>query len=594
MAVITAECEEYMNVWNIEEIPQLLKLARRYAKSYVAEEKDLRIAVLGSYSIQHFVSVLRFLLHEEGIDANIYEGEYDGILMDVLNDDSELYEFKPSMVILLPSIKDIKEFPALGNDGEAVEQLADKQVQLYQGIWSKLETSLGCQILQANFVLPVERALGNLESNYEYSRSYYYKIINAKLEQKRGGNVTIMDMDYWAGVVGKINWFDNSSYYLSKTGFRMDYIGIAAEVFVKQILALTGKVKKCLVLDLDNTLWGGVVGDDGCMGIQLDPNNAIGESYRAFQQYVLQLKERGVILAVCSKNEEDIAKEPFEKNDKMILKLDDISCFIANWEDKAGNIRTIASKLNIGVDSLVFFDDNPAEREIVKKFVPEVLVVDVPEDPADYVQALSLCMPFEWGQLTGEDFKRTQSYLQNSKRQELESSFVNYDEYLQALDMIGSVDEIDEYSKERFAQLINKSNQFNLRTIRYTEASIEQMMQDENTKLLAVSLKDKFSDYGIISCIILKKEGEECFADTWVMSCRVLKRGVEEFAFSHVCDAARSMGCSKLVGEYIPTAKNRMVKDFYPGLGFEEIAENKYGYDLTKEYNKKIWIKEIN
>ena len=583
-----------MNVWNIEEIPQLLKLARRYAKSYVTGEKDLRVAVLGSYSIQHFVSVLRFLLHEEGIDANIYEGEYDGILMDVLNDDSELYEFKPSIVILLPSIKDIKEFPILGSDAEAVEQLADKQVQLYQGIWNKLEASLGCQILQANFVLPIERALGNLESNYEYSHSVYYKKINAKLEQKRGGNVTIMDMDYWAGVVGKINWFDNSSYYLSKTGFRMDYIGIVAEVFVKQIMALTGKVKKCLVLDLDNTLWGGVVGDDGCMGIQLDPNNAIGEAYRAFQQYVLQLKERGVILAVCSKNEEDIAKEPFEKNDKMILKLDDISCFIANWEDKAGNIRTIASKLNIGVDSLVFFDDNPAEREIVKKFVPEVLVVDVPEDPADYVQALSLCMPFEWGQLTGEDFKRTQSYLQNSKRQELESSFVNYDEYLQALDMVGSVDEIDEYSKERFAQLINKSNQFNLRTIRYTEAAIEQMMQEENTKLLAVSLKDKFSDYGIISCIILKKKGEECFADTWVMSCRVLKRGVEEFAFSHVCDMARSMGCCKLIGEYIPTAKNRMVKDFYRNLGFEEICENKYVYDLTKVYDKKIWIEEHN
>ena len=581
-----------MNVWNIEEIPRLLKLARRYAKTYEAGEKDLKVAVLGSYSIQHFVSVLRFLLHEEGIDANIYEGEYDGILMDVLNEESELYQFKPSMVILLPSIKDIKEFPALGSDAESVEQLADKQTQLYQGIWNKLETSLGCQILQANFVLPIERALGNLESNYEYSRSFYYKRINAKLEQKRGGNVTIMDMDYWAGVVGKINWFDNSSYYLSKTGFRMDYIGIAAEVFVKQILALTGKVKKCLVLDLDNTLWGGVVGDDGCMGIQLDPNNAIGESYRAFQQYVLQLKERGVILAVCSKNEEDIAKEPFEKNDKMILKLDDISCFIANWEDKAGNIRTIASKLNIGVDSLVFFDDNPAEREIVKQFVPEVLVVDVPEDPADYVQALSLCMPFEWGQLTGEDFKRTQSYLQNSKRQELESSFVNYDEYLQALDMVGSVEEIDSYSKERFAQLINKSNQFNLRTIRYTEAAIEQMMQEENTKLLAVSLKDKFSDYGIISCIILKKDGEECFADTWVMSCRVLKRGVEEFAFSHVCDMARSMGCSKLVGEYIPTQKNRMVKDFYPNLGFAEIGENKYAYDLTKVYDKKIWIKE--
>ena len=276
----------------------------------------------------------------------------------------------------------------------------------------------------------------------------------------------------------------------------------------------------------------------------------------------------------------------------MILKLEDISCFVANWEDKAQNIRNIASSLNIGVDSLVFFDDNPAEREIVREYVPEVLVVDVPEDPADYVSSLSLCQPFEWMQLTEEDFKRTQSYRSNAKRQELEQSFVDYDAYLKALEMQGKIEEINEYSKERFTQLINKSNQFNLRTQRYTEAVIESFMENKENKLLAVSLKDKFSDYGIISCIILKKQGEECFIDTWVMSCRVLKRGVEQFAFSHVVKAAKDMGCSRIKGEYIPTEKNRMVKDFYSTLGFDIVEENQYCYDLKKESIQKIWIVE--
>lgn len=354
--------------------------------------------------------------------------------------------------------------------------------------------------------------------------------------------------------------------------------------FVRQIKALRGNTKKCLVLDLDNTIWGGVVGDDGWEGIQIDPNNAVGEAYRFFQTYCLALRKRGVILAVCSKNDESIAKEPFEKNENMILRLDDISCFVANWENKADNLRKIAHELNIGIDSLVFFDDNPAEREIVKQFVPEVHVVDVPTDPALYVLQMEKEQPFEWMQITKEDLERTDSYSGNQKRQQLQESFVNYDEYLKALDMKGEAARVQQGDVARFAQLINKSNQFNLRTIRYAEADVQQMLADENVCCLYGKLSDRYSNYGIISCVILRKENEICFIDTWVMSCRVLKRGVESMMFEGILKAATEMGCISMKAEYIRTKKNQMVESFYESLGFDLLETKDDDSGFQKEY----------
>ena len=357
---------------------------------------------------------------------------------------------------------------------------------------------------------------------------------------------------------------------------------------------MKGHVRKGLVLDLDNTIWGGVVGDDGWDGIQLDPNEGTGEAYRYFQQYVLTLKQRGVILAVCSKNDEDKAKEPFEKNPHMLLRLEDISCFVANWEDKASNLQTIAQKLNIGVDSLVFFDDNPAEREIVRLHLPQVHVVDVPEDPALYAVTLDRETPFEWLQLTKEDLLRSDSYVRNQQREKMQRQFVDYNSYLQALEMIGSVHRVGDKETPRFAQLLNKSNQFNLRTQRYTEDEICSMQKDKNVRCLCGELSDKFSSYGIISCVILKKTEEDIFIDSWVMSCRVLKRGVEHMMFRQIIAESEAIGCREIVAEYIPTTKNGMVQDFYEGLGFDLCSEQdgvkRYRYDLSKPFNKDVFI----
>ena len=303
-------------------------------------------------------------------------------------------------------------------------------------------------------------------------------------------------------------------------------------------------------------------------------------------------------MAICSKNEEDIAKEAFEKNQYMILQMDDIACFVANWHDKATNIKHIAEKLNIGLDSLVFFDDNPAEREIVASCLPEVEVIDVPDDPALYVSVLDSSNPFQWLELTKEDVARSNSYVENRKRSAMIEQFVDYDFYLQALEMSGKVVAVDEKRIARFTQLLNKSNQFNLRTERYTEGEIRAMAADKKYSLLGFELKDKFSDYGLISCVIIEWQNETCFIRSWVMSCRVLKRGVENMLFTYIYRLAKKHGSMKINGEYLPTKKNKLVKDFLDGLGFDLLTTKNdgskyYQYDLSKEQVYKYFIEEM-
>ncbi|MBQ3786387.1 MAG: HAD family hydrolase [Lachnospiraceae bacterium] len=579
-----------------QELTLLLKLSNRI-KKYKAKNDihgTFRLAVLGSYSIQHFVSMLDAFLMGLGIDTEIYEGEYDGIRMDVLDDDSAFYAFKPDMVLLMMDHRDIKVYPQVLQDEKSVDELVSQVMSGFDTIWSRIKKCApGCQILQTNIVLPPLRPLGNLEAGVPYSDTEFLRRINSKLATAHPDGVTIVDMEYLASYFGKKGWFDYSSYFLTKAGYSPDALPLVCSAFARLIASARGKVYKCLVMDLDNTLWGGVVGDDGYDGIELDPHNAVGEAYRHFQQYIKALKDRGVILAVCSKNNEDTAKEPFEKNPDMILKLSDISCFVANWEDKAQNIKNIATMLNIGVDSLVFVDDNPAEREIVKNYLPQVCVVDLPEDPAYYAMALEESNAFSWIEITEEDIKRSGTYAANEQRKELMESFVDYDEYLKALDMSASVGAPEGAQMKRFAQLINKSNQFNLRTIRYSEEQLLAMKDDGIHRLIYVDLNDKFSSYGIISCIILEKRGDDCFIDTWLMSCRVLKRGVENLALDTVVNAAKKMGCSRLVGEYIPTPKNKMVENFYPSLGFGSLGDGKYELKLSDYEVKDFHIELI-
>lgn len=572
--------------------------ARKYQKlkKISLDQADLKIAVIGSTSIQYFTLVLDYILHLAGIDAIFYEGEYDGIAMDVFDDASPLYCFCPQIVIILTHYMDIKTFPEILNSQETVSKKANSEISYYRNIWKQLDRIENVQILQSNFVIPPEHLFGNLETQVAYSKTNFYRTLNQRLAEDSPDYVTIVDVELLADYIGKKQWFDYKSYFLHKLGYRMDYLKDIANLFKKQIMALKGQIRKCLVLDLDNTLWGGVVGDDGYDGIQLDPNHAIGEAYRYFQSYILGLKRRGVILAVCSKNDEENAKEPFEKNTNMIIKMEDIACFVANWDDKVTNIKRIARDLNIGTDSMVFFDDNPAEREIIRKYLPEVHVVDVPKDPALYALQLDEEDAFDWAQLTEEDINRSKSYVENRSREELESRFADYNEYLKALEMSGTVGKVSDKDVPRFAQLLNKSNQFNLRTQRYTEGQIHDLIQDKNARCLYVKLRDRFSEYGIISCVILRKNKEVCFIESWVMSCRVLKRGVEKLMFSGIIKIAEEMGCNKIVGEYIHSKKNGIVSDFYESIDFtckqDDGVIKTYEYDMNKPYEPSIFIAE--
>jgi FkbH-like protein len=523
-------------------------------------EKLKRVYIAaGSQSMQHFSSVLQYLLNERGIPAVVRSGEYGSFRSEIIEKNSELYDFAPDYVIILPYHTDYLDIHA------------------WQSLWAKLQ---GVTVIQANYVTPITDTYGKYADNFAESDRRRLELLNLDLCKNRPNNVIIADIDNLSAQIGKRQWFDTVAYRMNKSGFAMKLIPEVAD-FIAGIIAVSlGKTRKCLVLDLDNTLWGGVAGEEG--GITLDPNEAKGEAFRVFQSYILALKNRGIILAVASKNDEQTAKSPFTENPNMVLKLDDIAVFKANWNDKATNIREIAAELNIGTDALAFFDDNPAEREIIKKLLPEVLTVDVPKDPSQYVRALYDSGAFDIISLSTEDLSRAESYTNNAKRDNLQTSFADYDEYLKSLEMAAK---INREITPRFAQLINKSNQFNLRTRRYTDAEIAEMSRDGKHTLLSVEFRDKFDYYGIICCVILEQRGHSLFIDTWVMSCRVLKRGIENLIFNAILVTAKSLGTSEITGEYLPTAKNTLVKNLLDNYGFEitQNADGSKSYSLAVE-----------
>lgn len=569
---------------DLHDYSSLLNFGRKWNKIQTSLQNTikLKIGVTGTNAIQLVVSVFRALLCRYDICAEIYEGEYNGILMDVFDEDSALYNFNPSYVVVIPDFRDIlPQSPAMLASCAEVESNVKKTAQIYQNICAKIHEKLpSCQILLSNFVEPLEDPLGSLEANCVFSQSQFIRMVNFELVKNRRNFVTIIDIEKLASKIGKEKWFDESAFFLNKSGFALENIGFFCDAFARQFESFVGNRKKCIVLDLDNTLWGGVVGDLGFDGIMLDPNDAEGEAYIHFQQYLLALKRRGVILAVCSKNDEENAKEPFLKNENMVLRLDDISCFVANWNDKASNIKMIARELNIGVESIVFFDDNPTERCLVRQFVPEVKVVEVPDDPAYYAMALDQSFCFEWNELTVEDINRVDSYSENKARLSLQETCVNYEDFLEKLRMKAKWEKISERTLERFCQLTNKSNQFNLCTRRYSEAEIDGMRNSDEYGLFTVSLCDKFSNYGIIGCVVLRFEKSICFVENWVMSCRVLKKTVENYTALKISEEAKKRNCTEIRGKYIPTKKNSMVEKLYEDLGFAFFRRT----DRGKEY----------
>lgn len=552
---------------------QFAKIKKAYAERFRGELSSMRVAVLAEHSVEHFSSVLQLFLAQQGIVAELYLGPYNGIASEIRDTQSGLYKFEPNVLILLTHVTGVKAYPRLLATESEVDAWATSIIDKWDELWALFRTRTSCQLLQSNYVKPIARQLGNLEANYAFSQQNCISLLNAKLACRRPGNVTIVDLEYIASLIGRERWFSESDYFVSKQGFSFDVFGRVANAFSMSLASIAGRPKKCLVLDLDNTLWGGVVGDDGIDGINVDPNAAVGESFLEFQRYVKLLKDRGVILAVCSKNDEKIARAAFEERPEMILKLTDFACFIANWEHKSANLQEIAARLNIGLDALVFFDDNPAERALVRRLVPSVTVVEVPEDSAHFVRALDRGGYFDWTEITREDLGRSDSYVSNAQREQLLRSAATHDDFLSSLKMRAKCGQITAREIPRCAQLLNKTNQFNLRTRRYAEAELEATVNSRQHVGFFIELSDLFGHYGIISCVILEKQSREVFIDTWVMSCRVFKRGVEDFVFSQIVDfARRESEIEYLTGEHIATPKNGVVSELLPSLGFEETA----------------------
>jgi FkbH-like protein len=515
-----------------------------------------------------------------GIQAEWMLGEFDNYRQELLDNESGVHMFSPQILILLLDHHAVHLWPDRGASHDKVRDLAIKQVREWEILWEKAYKVSNAAVILTNIALPCERLFGNFEAKAAWSRSSYLRELNRITAERAPSYVGICDAEYLSGYLGKQVWFDEPAWYNAGQGFGFKALNLLSRSLSSMIAGLMGKSKKCLVLDLDNTLWGGVVGDAGVEGISLGRGNPVGEAFVDFQAYCRRLRERGVLLAVCSKNNLDIARAPFESHPEMVLKLEDISVFVANWDDKATNIRKISADLNLGLDSFVFVDDNPAERALVRQFLPEVAVPELPDDPALFGRTIDHRNYFETWALTSEDLSRAGYYAADCKRKEAIAHAMDLPEFLTSLQQVCTVGAFDEINLQRTVQLTNKTNQWNLTTRRMTESEVRLVMSDPAYYTLWVRHRDKFGDSGLISVLIARQFEDVLDIEIWLMSCRVIKRGVEDCVFQELIGEARRRGVTVIRGMYRPTAKNAMVSNLYGDLGFQCAARDENGATL--------------
>jgi FkbH-like protein len=546
--------------------------ARKLAQPGVVREK-IRLAILGGYSLYPLHDLIEHLCEMDGFPVELWQGDYDNYISEIMDDDSELYSFSPQVVFLLPSERRCAYTGKLTDAKELQQAEAGRVVHSLLKLVRKVNEKTGAEVISTNFMLPARHDLGSFRSRTLGSDWTFRKWVNLELGLNAPPFLHICDLEFLAHRHGGLHARDERAWFESKQPCSPALMVELARETAHLIASLKRAPKKLLILDLDNTVWGGVVADDGLEGIELGDTSPRGEAFKAFQKYVASLKQRGVLLAVCSKNDYASAAEPFEKHPDMVLKMEDIVSFKANWEPKSENIRAMAPELNLGLDSFVFVDDNPAEIEIVRQFAPEVATILLGPDPSDYVAQLADSRLFEPRSITGEDAERTDQYRSEAQRKALASSITDMASYLESLQMEAVISEFTPVDVPRLSQLINKSNQFNLTTHRRSEAEVTAVMNDKNFIGYSVRLKDRFGDHGLISIVIGERAGDTMKIDTWLMSCRVLKRQVEEEVLNELVRLARLKGCRTLLGTYLPTPKNEMVRDFYGRMGFTLTSE---------------------
>lgn len=504
-----------------------------------------------------------------GILLEVLEAEYNQVAQEAFSENSS---FKGHQVDALLVALDHRGVPFLPTPGDklAAERNVGDCFSYLTSIIDSLRAKTGAQVIVQNIVTNVEKLSGSYEERLPGTLSWLISHLNKKLDTLVSEDTSILDIAGIASNVGLFNWHDPRLWNLAKLPFSTKFIPIYADCFCRILAAKYGKSRRCLILDLDNTLWGGVIGDDGVEGILIGNGNAIGEAHLHLQKTILELRERGVVLAVSSKNEEPAARKPFKEHPDMLLRENHIAVFQANWQDKASNILAIAESLSLGLESMVFLDDNPAERMQVRRELPEVAVPELPKDPALYARTLIAAGYFESSSFSKEDFKRADFYQENTDRIKALKDSSDMDGYLGSLKMEMISNNFDVSGRSRISQLINKSNQFNLTTRRYSESDVKYFEEDPSFYTRQIRLRDVFGDNGMISVIICKKRPTEWKIDTWLMSCRVLGRRVELAVLQDIIVDAKDSGVSVLIGEYIPTLRNVIVKDHYKNLGFTQ------------------------
>ena len=575
---------------------QSFKLLKKNCNKQPLAVGSPRMALVGDTATQFLAIALRGEAISRGYDLDLFEAEYNQVERQFLDPTSELYSFDAQYIVLFQSTHKLGEYHSQLSETEQI-QLADNRLAFIASVCNNPQLD-GKKIICMNYPEIEDTVFGSYANQVESSLTWQVRKLNYGLMQlaRNYSNLFVCDIAGLQNKIGRDRMFASNVYVSTEMVLSVDALPYVASRTIDIVSALRGQFKKCLILDLDNTVWGGVIGDDGLEGIQLGHGLGIGKAFTEFQMWVKKLKQRGIIICVASKNDEKTAKEPFEKHPDMVLKLDDIAVFMANWETKVDNIRAIQQVLNIGFDSMVFLDDNPFERNMVRENIPGITVPELPEDPGEYLEFLYGENLFETVSYSGLDKDRTKQYQVEAQRVSLQKTFANEADFLKSLNMVSEVSGFTKFNTPRVAQLSQRSNQFNLRTIRYTEADIESMAADEDTIDLSFTLEDKFGDNGLIAVVIMKRQdAETLFVDTWFMSCRVLKRGMENFTLNTMVEFAKEKGYKRIIGEYLPTPKNKMVEQHYPDLGFvkkEGVPTAQYVLDVDTYESRECYIEK--
>ncbi|MGO9596250.1 MAG: HAD-IIIC family phosphatase [Steroidobacteraceae bacterium] len=546
--------------------------------------KPVRLAVLGSSTTAHLLPSIRIGGARRGLWVDTYENEYGQYLQELLDPNSALHKFRPNAVLFAFDAHHLTRGIHAALSATESEQALEETEQQLRRSWSLARDAFGCHLIQQTAINVAPSLLGNNEQRLPGSPRLFIDRFNQDIRlMAEQESIDLLDINAKVAEHGLAAWHDPALWHRSKQEVTPAAAPFYGDMLGRLLGAKQGRSAKCLVLDLDNTLWGGVIGEDGFDGIVLGQGSPLGEGFVALQEYARELARRGIILAVCSKNDEDVALEPFESHPEMVLKRNDIAAFRANWLDKPANLRAIAEEINIGLDALVFLDDSSFERNLVRDELPMVAVPEVPDEPALIPHMLADAGYFEGVEVTEEDRERTRQYQVNKAREVLKSTSTDLNSYLIGLEMELICRRFDDVGLQRTVQLINKTNQFNLTTRRYTEADVVEIMSSPHSFGLQLRLLDRFGDNGIIAIVIGRAQDQaSVLIDTWLMSCRVLGRQVEAATLNLIVAEAHRLGAIELIGEYRPTKKNGMVREHYARLGFKLMEQREDGSSLAK------------